>query len=145
VYSTLMHLQVRLSLCCRAHTTSERSLEAVEPFPNLASAKSSKEERAVSRHDHTDPPTGGVLSTTSHPTPPPITRRAVCTKVDTASGGKSTRSLGAESEHSPSPSRSTGLSGKRPDRIFPRQAFSSNQKVSLPPEHVKEEHTQNAC
>jgi hypothetical protein len=31
----------------------------VEPFPGLAEAKSSKEERAISRHDHTDPPTGG--------------------------------------------------------------------------------------
>jgi hypothetical protein len=56
-------------------------------------------------------------------------RWAVCTKVDTASGGKSTRSLGAESEHSPSPSRPTRRSSKRPDRIFPRQAFTSNQET----------------
>jgi hypothetical protein len=67
-----MCLRVWLSLCCRAHTASERSLEGVEPFPGLAVAKSSKDERAVSRHDHTDLPIGGVLSTTSltlHPRP----------------------------------------------------------------------------
>jgi hypothetical protein len=42
----------------------------VEPFPGLAGAKSSKDERAVSRHDHTDPLIGGVLSPrslTPHP------------------------------------------------------------------------------
>jgi hypothetical protein len=54
-----------LSLRGRTHTACERSLEAVEPFPVLAGAKSSKEEKAISQHDHTDPPKGGVLSTTS--------------------------------------------------------------------------------
>jgi hypothetical protein len=44
VDSTLLRLRVWLSLRCRAHTASERSLEAVEPFPGLAGAKSSMEE-----------------------------------------------------------------------------------------------------
>jgi hypothetical protein len=34
---------------------------------------------------------------------------------------------GAESEHSSTPSHTTRPSGKRPDRIFPRQPFTSNQ------------------
>jgi hypothetical protein len=44
VDSTLLRLRVWLSLRCRAHTASGRSLEAVEPFPGLPGAKSSKEE-----------------------------------------------------------------------------------------------------
>jgi hypothetical protein len=113
----------------------------VEPFPDLVGAKSSKEEEPcpdtitpirlqecyplrVSPRTPAHKKVGGY-----HPAPPPIKRWAVCMKVDTASGGKSTRSLGAESEHSPSPSRSTHLSGKRPDRIFPRQVFTNNQKA----------------
>jgi hypothetical protein len=43
VDSTLLRLRAWLSLRGRAHTTRERSLEAVEPFPGLAGAKSSKE------------------------------------------------------------------------------------------------------
>ena len=41
--STLLRLRVWRSPCCRAHTASEGSLEAVEPFPGLARAKSTKE------------------------------------------------------------------------------------------------------
>jgi hypothetical protein len=43
VDSTLLRLRAWLSLRDRARTTRERSLEAVEPFPGLAGAKSSKE------------------------------------------------------------------------------------------------------
>jgi hypothetical protein len=43
VESTLLRLRAWPSLRGRAHTTRERSLEAVEPFPGLAGAKSSKE------------------------------------------------------------------------------------------------------
>jgi hypothetical protein len=106
---------------------SEGSLEAVEPFPGLAGAKSSKEECRLPSQSHRSAYWQGVIHYESHPAPPPITRRAVCTKVDTASGGKSTRSLRADSEHSPSPSRPTRRSGERPDHISPRQAFTSNQ------------------
>jgi hypothetical protein len=144
VDSTLLRLRVWRSLCCRAHTASERSLKAVEPFPGLAGAKSSKEERRLPSRPHRSAYRKGAIHYESHPAPPPITRRAVCTKVDTASGGKSTRSLGVESEHSPSPSRPTRRSGKRPDRIFPRQAFTSSQMARSRQKHVKEEHTQNS-
>jgi hypothetical protein len=43
VDSTLLRLRAWPSLRGRAHTTRERSLEAVEPFPDLAGAKSTKE------------------------------------------------------------------------------------------------------
>jgi hypothetical protein len=46
VDSTLLRLRVWLSLRCRAHTASGRSLEVVEPFPGLAGVKSSKEEES---------------------------------------------------------------------------------------------------
>jgi hypothetical protein len=144
VDSTLLRLRVWRSPCCRAHTAIEGSLEAVEPFPGLAGAKSSKEESRLPTRSHRSACRRGAIHYESHPAPPPITRRAVCTKVDTASGSKSTRSLGAESEHSPSPPRPTRRSGKRPDRIFPRQAFTSNQTARSRQKHIKEEHTQNS-
>jgi hypothetical protein len=124
VDSSLLHLQVWCSLYCRARSTSERSLEDVEPFPGLAGAKSSKEERRLPSRSHQSAYRRGTIHYESHPAPPPITRRAVCTKVDSASGGKSTWSLGVESEHSPSSSRLTRRSSKRLDRIFPRQMFN---------------------
>jgi hypothetical protein len=40
-----MRLRVWHCPCCRAHTASEGSLEAVELFPGLAGAKSTKEEK----------------------------------------------------------------------------------------------------
>jgi hypothetical protein len=43
VDSTLLRLRAWPSLRGRARTTRERSLEAVEPFPGLAGAKSTKE------------------------------------------------------------------------------------------------------
>jgi hypothetical protein len=43
VDSTLLRLRAWPSLRGRAHTALERSLEAVEPFPGLAGAKSPKE------------------------------------------------------------------------------------------------------
>jgi hypothetical protein len=43
VDSTLLRLRAWPSLRGRAHTSRERSLEDVEPFPGLAGAKSSKE------------------------------------------------------------------------------------------------------
>jgi hypothetical protein len=144
VDSTLLRLRVWRSPCCRARTASEGFLEAVEPFPDLAGAKSSKEECRLPSRPHRSAYRNGAIHYESHPAPPPITRRVVCMKVDTASGGKSTRSLGAESEHSPSPSRPTRRSGKRPDRIFPRQAFTSSQMACSRQKHVKEEHTQNS-
>jgi hypothetical protein len=121
--------QVWRSLHCRARTASERSLEAMEPFLGLVEAKSSKEKHCLPSRSRRSAYRRGAIHYESRPAPPPITRRAVCTKVGTASGGKLTRSLGAESEHSPSPSHPTCRSGKRPDRIFPRQAFTSNQKA----------------
>jgi hypothetical protein len=126
VNNTLLLLRVWRSPCCRAHTASEGSLEAVEPFPGLAVAKSS---RGKPSPDTITPIRlqEGCYPLRVSPRTPAQTRWAVCMKVDTASGGKSTRSLGAESEHSPSPPRPTRRSGKRPDRIFPRQAFTSNQ------------------
>jgi hypothetical protein len=144
VDSTLLRLRVWHNPYCRAHTASEGSLEAVEPFPDLAGVKSSKEERRLPSRSHRSTYRKGAIHYESHPAPPPITRRAVCMKVDTASGGKSTRSLGAESEHSPSPSRLTRRSGKRPDCIFPRQAFTSSQMARSRQKHVKEERTQNS-
>jgi hypothetical protein len=117
VDSTLLRLRVWRSPCCRAHTASEGSLEAVEPFPGLAGAMSSREERRLPLRSHRSAYRQGATHYESHPVPPPITRRAICTKVDTASGGKSTRSLRAESEHSTPPSRPTRRSGERPDRI----------------------------
>jgi hypothetical protein len=54
------------------------------------------------------------------------------------------RYLRAESEHSPSPSRLTLRSGKRLDRIFSRQTFTSKQMDRSRRKHVKEEHTQNS-
>jgi hypothetical protein len=127
VDSTLLRLRVWRSLHCRARAASERSLEVVEPFPGLAEAKSSKEERHLPSRSHRSAYRHGAIHYESHPAPQPIARQAVCTKVDTASGGKSTRSLGTESEHSPSPSRPTRHSGERPDHIFTRQAFTNNQ------------------
>jgi hypothetical protein len=144
VDSTLLRLRVWRSPCCRAHTASEGSLKAVEPFPGLAGAKSSKEEHRLPSRSHRSAYRKGAIHYESHPAPPPITRRAVCTKIDTASGGKSTQSLRAESEHSPSSSRPTRRSGKRPDRIFPRHAFTSSQMARSHQKHVKEEHTQNS-
>jgi hypothetical protein len=47
VDSTLLRLRAWPSLRGRAHTASERSLEAVEPFTGLAGAKSTKEEKTT--------------------------------------------------------------------------------------------------
>jgi hypothetical protein len=47
VDSTLLRLRAWPSLRDRAHTARERSLEAVEPFPGLAGAKSTKEEKTT--------------------------------------------------------------------------------------------------
>jgi hypothetical protein len=142
--STLPRLRVWGSPCCGARTASEGSLKAVEPFPGLAKAKSSKEERRLPSRSHRFAYRQGAIHYESHPAPPPITRRAFCTKVDTTSGGKSTQSLKAESKHSPSPSRPTRRSGKRPDRISLRYAFTSNQSARSCQNHVKEELTQNS-
>jgi hypothetical protein len=45
VDSTLLRLRVWHSLCWSAHSASERSLEAVEPFPGLTGAMSCKKEK----------------------------------------------------------------------------------------------------
>jgi hypothetical protein len=122
VDSTLLRLRAWLSLRGRAHTARERSLEAVEPFPGLVGAKSSKEGKAHSRRDHTDPPTGVVLSTTSltpHPRPIQGGRFVRCKSSEARSTDD--RSLRAESGHTPTPSHTTRRLGERPDRIFPRQ------------------------
>jgi hypothetical protein len=47
VDSTLLRLRAWPSLRGRARTAHERSLEAVEPFPGLAGAKSSREEKTT--------------------------------------------------------------------------------------------------
>jgi hypothetical protein len=74
VDSTLLRLRVWRSPCRRARTASEGSLEVVEPFPGLVGA-SLLRRNAVSHHDHTDPPTDRVLSTTSL-TPHPAHNKA---------------------------------------------------------------------
>jgi hypothetical protein len=49
------------------------------PYPG-SPERSLVRRKIVSRHDHTDPPTGGgAIHYKSHPTPSPITRRVVCT------------------------------------------------------------------
>jgi hypothetical protein len=112
VDSTLLCLRAWLSLRGKAHTTRERSLEAMEPFPGLAGAKSSKEGKTTPDTVTPTPYRRDAIHYKSHPAPRPITRRAVCTKVDTASGGKSTRSLRGRERALPSPIRTTRPSGR---------------------------------
>jgi hypothetical protein len=47
VDSTLLRLRAWPCLRGRAHTACERSFEVVEPFPGLAGAKSTKEEKTT--------------------------------------------------------------------------------------------------
>jgi hypothetical protein len=51
----------------------------MEPFPGLIGAKSSKEERRLPSRSHRSAYRQGGIHYESHPAPPPITRRAVCT------------------------------------------------------------------
>jgi hypothetical protein len=102
----------------------------MEPFPGLVGVKSTKEEKPC------------------HFTITPIRLQAGCYplqvsprilaqyKAGSLYGKKSTearstddRSLRAESERSPNSIRPTRRSGKRPNRIFPRQAFTSNRSA----------------
>jgi hypothetical protein len=54
------------------HTTSEGSLEAMEPFPGLAGVKSSKEECRLPSRSHRSAYRQGAIHYESHPAPPPL-------------------------------------------------------------------------
>jgi hypothetical protein len=79
VDSTLLRLRIWHNPCCRAHTASEGSLEAVEPFPGLAGAKSTKEENRLPSRSHRSAYRRGAIHYKSHPAPSPNTKRSVCT------------------------------------------------------------------
>jgi hypothetical protein len=76
---TLLHLRAWPSLRGRAHTARQRSLEAVEPFPGLAGAKSCKEGKTTPDTITLIRLQEGRYPLQVPPRTPPNTRRAVCT------------------------------------------------------------------
>jgi hypothetical protein len=124
-----LRLRVWRSPCCRARTASERSLEAVQPFPGLAGAKSTKEENRLPSRSHRSAYRRSAIQYKSHPAPPPNTRRAVCTVKVIFSKVNCRLVLKGRERELPISICSTRHSSKRSDRIFMRQAFTSNQKA----------------